>query len=70
MTTDEIKRLLQDFRPFGNNDFDNDNESYFYQLTEDLKKNQDAVRAFDDVFSLLERYAEADFGRQGQSFIC
>ncbi|GAB3226837.1 hypothetical protein J0A67_16210 [Algoriphagus aestuariicola] len=65
MTTDEIKRILQNFVPYGDDDLENDNESYLYDLTEKLQKNNDAENAFDDIFRLLENYPEADFGSPG-----
>lgn len=65
MTIDQIIDAIDNFTPFGNEDPENDNESYFYRLMDELKKNSEIVKAIEPLFRLMEKYPQADFGSPG-----
>ena len=65
MTIDQIKKILDEFIPFDEDDLENDNESYLYELTEKLKENNNGKTAIENIFLLLEKYPNFDFGSPG-----
>ena len=65
MTIQQIIETLNTFTPFEEDDLENDNESCFYALMEEVKKSKDYELAFDPIFKLIEKYPQADFGTPG-----
>ncbi|RFS19263.1 hypothetical protein DVR12_23810 [Chitinophaga silvatica] len=65
MTTEDIIIKLSQFVPFDAMDPEFDNESYFYEMTDDLKSNEDGAKAIEPIFRLLEKYPQVDFGSPG-----
>lgn len=64
-STNEIIDIVNNFVPFSENDIENDNVDFLYQLTDELLTNADASEAIRSLFLLLEKYPDEDFGSPG-----
>ena len=65
MTTIEIIEILNDVTPFSNDDPENNNESFFYEIMDELKSKEDFEMAIEPIFKLIEKYPQTDFGSPG-----
>lgn len=65
MKTNEAISILNNFKPFDENDLENDNVDFLYELTEKLILTQDSYLAIESVYKLIEKYPEADLGSPG-----
>ncbi|WP_346320863.1 hypothetical protein [Chitinophaga sp. YIM B06452] len=65
MTIDIIIDLLSTFKPFDENDLENDNESYLDEIMTFVKSNKDYKKAFEPIFLLIEKYPNVDLGSPG-----
>ena len=64
-STNEIIGILNEFTPFSENDLENDNVDFLYQLTDELLMNSDANLAIRPMFELVEKFPNQDFGSPG-----
>ena len=64
-STSELIKIIEDFIPLSEDDSAYDDESYFYDITDDLKSNTDGYRAIYSVIKLMERFPDVDFGSPG-----
>ena len=64
-STAAIIKILDDFKPFSEDDVNYDNESFFDDITEELRVNADGSNAIPSVIELIERYPNVDFGSPG-----
>ena len=62
---DKIIRQLSEFTPFGDDDLENDNVHYLYDLLEPLNGSIQSERAIEPIFYLIEKYPHADLGTPG-----
>jgi hypothetical protein len=62
---DQIIRQVSEFTPFGDDDLENDNVHYLYDLLKPLEDTINAARAIEPIFSLIEKYPNVDFGSPG-----
>lgn len=65
MTTSQIIDLLNNFAPFSDDNLEFDNESYLYEVVDELKNKDDAQLAIEPIFKLIEKYPLTDFGSPG-----
>jgi hypothetical protein len=65
MTTQQIIKLLNEFVPFNTDDPQNDNELFFNDSMDDLKRNADFEAAIEPIFKVIEKYPFTDFGSPG-----
>lgn len=65
MTTYQIIELFDNFTPFNDDNLECDNESYFYEIMDELRSKNDITLAIDPIFKLSEKYPSVDFGSPG-----
>jgi hypothetical protein len=65
VTTDQIIAIFHNFVPFEETDPENDNVSFFYEITDLLVANDDGEKAIAPIFQMIEKYPHADFGSPG-----
>ena len=65
MTTYQIIQLLDNFTPFSEDNSEYDNESYFYEIMDELKSKKDVSLAIESIFKLIEKHPSTDFGSPG-----
>ncbi|MBK8503218.1 MAG: hypothetical protein IPL46_13965 [Saprospiraceae bacterium] len=64
-STLEIVGILNNLVPFSEDDLENDNVDFLYELTDELLINSDASEAIKSLFLFLEKYPRVDFGSPG-----
>ncbi len=64
-TTDKIIEIINTFTPFDEDDFENDNETFLSELTEELLSNPCPEKAINPFLILIEKNSTADLGSPG-----
>jgi hypothetical protein len=65
MNIEEIIRIITDFSPIDEADLNYDNESYFYDIMDQLEISDSYEMAIDPIFCMMEKYPHLDFGSPG-----
>ncbi|WP_342644773.1 hypothetical protein [Mucilaginibacter sp. CSA2-8R] len=64
-STSTLIKIINNFKPFNEDNSVDDHESFFYDITDELYANADGKIAISAVIKLIERYPNADFGSPG-----
>lgn len=64
-STDKLIEVVKGFIPFAEDDMENDNVDFLYDLTGELLNSHNSSNAINPLFELLEKYPKTDFGSPG-----